>query len=97
MLKILQLSLRGCRTHAQILSNSLRFDVQVQNFKKEDTFMHDVQLLDRQDCPRFGWNLNRKTALRRAKNPLAASVRGPYLSSPSSASRKTTTLRKKVM
>ena len=76
MLKISQLSSQGCRARAQILSDSLRFDLQVQNFNKEDTFIHDVQLSDRQYCPRFGRNLDRKTALWRAKNPLAASVCG---------------------
>ena len=65
---------KGCR-RAQILPYSLRFDSQFQNFKKEDTFRNDVQLSYRQDFPRFGRNLDRKAALRRAKKPPKAYVR----------------------
>ena len=90
MLKISQFSPRGCRVRAQILSDPQRFDPQVHNFKKEDTFKHNVQLSDHQDFPRSSWNLNRKITFWR---PLFA---GPYLSSPNSISRKSETLRKKV-
>jgi hypothetical protein len=38
--------------------------------------MPDVELSDRQDFPRSSRNLDRKNALRRAKNTLMASVHG---------------------
>ena len=75
MLKISQFSSQGCWAHTRILSDSLRFDPQVQNFKKEDTFMHGVQLSDRWDFPRSSRNLDRKIALRQAKNTMVVSVR----------------------
>uniref|UniRef100_A0A2N9FB32 RNA-directed DNA polymerase n=1 Tax=Fagus sylvatica TaxID=28930 RepID=A0A2N9FB32_FAGSY len=43
---------------------------------KEDTFMHDVELSDRQDFIRLSRNPDRKTALKRTKNTPVASVRG---------------------
>ena len=64
---------RGC-LHAQILPYLLQFDLQVRNFKKEDTFRHDVQLTNRQDFPQFDRNLDRKIALWHGKNTLAALV-----------------------
>jgi hypothetical protein len=64
---------RSC-LRAQILPYSLRFDPQVRNFKKEDTFRHDLQLSDRQDFPRFDRNLDWKIALRHGTNTLAAPV-----------------------
>ena len=64
---------RGC-LHAQILPYLLRFDLQVRNFKKEDTFRHDVQLTNRQDFPQFDRNLDRKIALWHGKNTMAALV-----------------------
>uniref|UniRef100_A0A2N9FM93 Uncharacterized protein n=1 Tax=Fagus sylvatica TaxID=28930 RepID=A0A2N9FM93_FAGSY len=64
------------RAFTQILSDSLQCDPQVHNFKKEDTFRHDVQFSDRRVFPRSSRNLNRKTAFRRAKNTLTTSVRG---------------------
>ena len=76
MLKISQFPPRGCGVPTWIRSNSLRFDPQAHNLKKEDTFKHDMQLLDRQDFPRFGQNLDQKITLRRAKHSLTASVRG---------------------
>uniref|UniRef100_A0A2N9HFL8 Uncharacterized protein n=1 Tax=Fagus sylvatica TaxID=28930 RepID=A0A2N9HFL8_FAGSY len=90
MLEIRHVFPRRGRLCAQILPYSLQVDPQVQNFKKEDTCSHNMQLSDRQDHPRFGLNLDRKMALRR---PLFA---GPYLSDPSSTSRKSETLREKV-
>uniref|UniRef100_A0A2N9G0A9 Uncharacterized protein n=1 Tax=Fagus sylvatica TaxID=28930 RepID=A0A2N9G0A9_FAGSY len=48
---------------ALILPYSLRVDPQVRNFKKEDACSHNVQLLNRQDLPRFGRILDRKMAL----------------------------------
>uniref|UniRef100_A0A2N9FIZ8 Retrotransposon gag domain-containing protein n=1 Tax=Fagus sylvatica TaxID=28930 RepID=A0A2N9FIZ8_FAGSY len=47
--------------------------------RKEDTFMHDVELSDRQDFIRSSRNPDRKTALKRTKNTPVASVRG-YIS-----------------
>ena len=55
-----------------------------------------MQLSDRQDLPRLGQNLNRKTALQQGKTlrwPLFAE---PYLLDPSSTFCKSGTLRKKV-
>ncbi len=85
----------GC-PHAQIISNSLRFDSQVQNFKKEDTFRHDVQLSDRRVFPcQAGISIEKQPSdIRKTlRRPLFA---GPYLSSPRLTSHKSTTLRKKV-
>ena len=76
MLKISQFSPRGGCLCAVILPYSLQFDSQVRNFKKEDTFRHDMQLSDRQDFPRSSRNLDQKTTLRQEKNTLAASIRG---------------------
>jgi hypothetical protein len=76
MLKISQFSPRGCRAHAQILSDSLQCDPQLHNFKRKDMFRHDVQLSDRQDFPRFSRNPDPKITLRRAKNTPVVSVPG---------------------
>ena len=76
MLKISQFPPWGCRARAQILSNSLQCDPQAHNFKKEDTFRHDMQLSDHQDFSRSSRNLDRKIALQRAKNTPVASVHG---------------------
>uniref|UniRef100_A0A2N9FKS5 Uncharacterized protein n=1 Tax=Fagus sylvatica TaxID=28930 RepID=A0A2N9FKS5_FAGSY len=43
---------------------------------KEDTFMHDVELSDRQDFTGSSRNPDRKTVLKRTKNTPVASVRG---------------------
>ena len=75
ILKISHFSPRGCRARTQILSDSLQFDLQVHNFKREDMFRHDMQLSDRQDFPRSSRNPDRKITLQRAKNTLVASVR----------------------
>ncbi len=47
----------------QSLLSSLRVDLQVQNFKKEDTFSYNVQLSDFKDLPRLSQNLSRKMTL----------------------------------
>jgi hypothetical protein len=65
MLEIRHVFPRRGRLCAQILPYSLQVDPQVQNFKKEDTCSHNMQLSDRQDHPRFGLNLDRKMALRK--------------------------------
>ena len=83
--KISQFSPRGGCPRAQILSDSW-FDPQVQNFKEEDTFRHDVKLSDRRVFPQSSRNLDRKTALRQAKNPPAASIRGTISLEPKLAS-----------
>ena len=90
MLEVSQFSPRGCRALTKILSDSLKCDPRTHNFKKEDMFRHDVQLLDRQNFPRSSRNLDRKIAL---WWPLFV---GPYLSSPNSVSRKSGTLKKRV-
>uniref|UniRef100_A0A2N9I395 Uncharacterized protein n=1 Tax=Fagus sylvatica TaxID=28930 RepID=A0A2N9I395_FAGSY len=76
MLKIPELSHRRCHACAQSLPDSQQVDPQARARWKEDTFMHDVELSDRQDFTGSSRNPDRKTALKRTKNTPAASVRG---------------------
>ena len=96
MLKISHFSPRRCCAYAKILSDSQRFDSQARVRKKEDTIRHDVQLLDHQDFPRSSRNLDRKIALRRAKNTPVASVRGTISPKLNLGSRKSKTLRERA-
>ena len=96
MLEIWHVFPRGGRLCARILPYSLRVDLQVWNFKKEDMCSHNVQFSDRQELPQFGRNLDRKTAFRHGKTLRQPLFAGPYLSNPSSTSRKSKTLRNKV-
>ena len=76
VLKIPKLSYRRCRACAQSLPDSQQVDSQAQARWKEDTFMHNVELLDRQDFPGSSRNPDRKTVLKWTKNTPAAPVRG---------------------
>ena len=76
VLKIPELSHRRCRACAQSLPNSQQVDPQALARWKEDTFMHDVELSDRQDFPESSRSPDRKTVLKRTKNTLVAPVRG---------------------
>ena len=76
MLKIPELSHRRCHACVQSLPDSQKVDPQAQACWKEDTFMHDVELSDRQDFTGSSRNPDRKNALRLTKNTPVASVRG---------------------
>uniref|UniRef100_A0A2N9I3D0 Uncharacterized protein n=1 Tax=Fagus sylvatica TaxID=28930 RepID=A0A2N9I3D0_FAGSY len=68
-------------TSTSILS-SLRVDLQVRNFKKEDTFSYNVQFSDFQDLPRSSRNLSRKMTLRHGKTHRQCLFAGSYLTGP---------------
>ena len=76
VLKIPELSHQRCCACVQSLPDSQQVDQQVQARWKEDTFMHDVELSDRQEFPGSSRNPYRKTVLKRTKNTPAAPVRG---------------------
>uniref|UniRef100_A0A2N9GYJ7 Uncharacterized protein n=1 Tax=Fagus sylvatica TaxID=28930 RepID=A0A2N9GYJ7_FAGSY len=76
VLKIPELSYRRCHACAQSLPDSQQVDLQAWARWKEDTFMHDVELSDRQDFTGSSRNPDRKTVLKRTKNTPVASVRG---------------------
>ena len=71
----------------QSLLSSQRVDLQVRNFKKEDTFSYNVQLLDFQDFPWFYWNLSQKMTLRHRKTHRQPLFSGSYPISPCPTSR----------
>ena len=75
VLKIPKLSHRRCRACAQSLPDSQQVDPRAWTRWKEDTFMHDVELSDRQDFTGSSRNPDRKNALRWTKNTPVASVR----------------------
>ena len=75
LLKIPELSHRRCHTCAQSLPDSQQVDPQAQARWKEDTFMHDVELSDRQDFTGSSRNPDRKNVLQRTKNTPVAPVR----------------------
>uniref|UniRef100_A0A2N9ERZ1 Uncharacterized protein n=1 Tax=Fagus sylvatica TaxID=28930 RepID=A0A2N9ERZ1_FAGSY len=70
------ISHRRCHACAQSLPDSQQVDPRARARWKEDTFMHDVELSDRQDFIGSSRNPDRKTALKRTKNTPVASVRG---------------------
>ena len=76
VLKIPELFPRRYHACAQSLPDSQQVDPQAWARWKEDTFMHGVELSDRQDFSRSIRNLDRKNVLQRTKNALAAPVRG---------------------
>uniref|UniRef100_A0A2N9FC65 Uncharacterized protein n=1 Tax=Fagus sylvatica TaxID=28930 RepID=A0A2N9FC65_FAGSY len=76
VLKFPELSHRRCHACAQSLPDSQQVDPQAWARWKEDTFMHDVELSDRQDFTGSSRNPDRKTVLKRTKNTPAAPVRG---------------------
>ena len=76
VLKIPELSHRRCHACAQSLLDSQQVDPQAWAHWKEDIFMHDVELSDRQDFTGSSRNPDRKNALRWTKNTSVASVRG---------------------
>uniref|UniRef100_A0A2N9F2Z2 Uncharacterized protein n=1 Tax=Fagus sylvatica TaxID=28930 RepID=A0A2N9F2Z2_FAGSY len=59
---------RRCHACAQSLPDSQQVDLQAQVRWKEDTFMHDKELSDRQEFTGASRNPDRKTALKRTKN-----------------------------
>ena len=74
MLEVSQFSPRGCRAYAKILSDSLKCDPWTHELEKEGMFRHGVELSARQDFLRSSQNLDRKIALRWAKNTPVASA-----------------------
>uniref|UniRef100_A0A2N9F6M9 Uncharacterized protein n=1 Tax=Fagus sylvatica TaxID=28930 RepID=A0A2N9F6M9_FAGSY len=82
VLKIPEFSHRRCHACAQSLPDSQQVDPQARARWKEDTFMHDVELSDRQDFTGSSRNPDRKTVLKRTKNTPVASVRGNHISQP---------------
>jgi hypothetical protein len=96
MLEIRHIFPRRGHLRTQILPYLLRVDPQVRNFKKENTCSHNMQLLDRQDFPRFDRNLDRKMTFRHGKTLRRPLFAGSYLSNPNSTSHKFKTLRKKI-
>jgi hypothetical protein len=76
LLKVPEFSHRRCHACAQSLPDSQQVDPRARARWKEDTFMHDKELSDRQDFTGSSWNPDRKTALKRTKNTPVASVRG---------------------
>uniref|UniRef100_A0A2N9GAL9 Uncharacterized protein n=1 Tax=Fagus sylvatica TaxID=28930 RepID=A0A2N9GAL9_FAGSY len=76
LLKVPEFSHRRCHACAQSLPDSQQVDPRARARWKEDTFMHDVELSDRQDFTGSSRNPDRKTALKRTKNTPVASVRG---------------------
>ena len=75
LLKIPEFSHRRCHACAQSLPDSQQVDLQARERWKEDTFMHDKELLDRRERTGASRNPGRKTALKRTKNTPVASVR----------------------
>ena len=75
----------GSPSHHSLLS-SLRIDLQVYNFKKEDTFSYNMQLTNFKDLPRSSQNLSRKMTLQHGKTIRQPLFTGSYLTSPSSTS-----------
>uniref|UniRef100_A0A2N9H6K1 Uncharacterized protein n=1 Tax=Fagus sylvatica TaxID=28930 RepID=A0A2N9H6K1_FAGSY len=76
----LQLGPRAKTLRQESLPDSQQVDPRARARWKEDTFMHDVELSDRQDFIRSSRNPDRKTALKRTKNTPVASVRGGHIS-----------------
>jgi hypothetical protein len=76
LLKVPEFSHRRCHACAQSLPDSQQVDLQAWVRWKEDAFMHDKELSDRQDFTGPNWNPDRKTVLKRTKNTPAAPVRG---------------------
>uniref|UniRef100_A0A2N9FZN3 Uncharacterized protein n=1 Tax=Fagus sylvatica TaxID=28930 RepID=A0A2N9FZN3_FAGSY len=75
VLKIPEFSHRRCHACAQSLPDSQQVDPQARARWKEDTFMHDVELSDRQEFTGSSRNPDRKNVLQRTKNTPVASVR----------------------
>ena len=75
VLKFLEFSHRRCHACALSLPDSQQVDPRAQACWKEDTFMHDVELSDRQEFTGSSRNLERKNVLQRTKNTPVASVR----------------------
>uniref|UniRef100_A0A2N9G5I7 Uncharacterized protein n=1 Tax=Fagus sylvatica TaxID=28930 RepID=A0A2N9G5I7_FAGSY len=80
LLKVPEFFHRRCHACAQSLPDSQQVDPRARARWKEDTFMHDVELSDRQDFIGSSRNPDRKTALKRTKNTPVASVRGGHIS-----------------
>ena len=76
LLKIPEFFHRRCHACAQSLPDSQQVDPRAQARWKEDTFMHNKELSDRQDFIRSSRNLDRKTVLKRTKNTPVAFARG---------------------
>ena len=76
LLKIPEFFHRRCHACAQSLPDSQQVDPQAGARWKEDTFMHDVKLSDRQEFAGSSRNPDRKNVLQRTKNTPVASVRG---------------------
>jgi hypothetical protein len=76
VLKIPELSCRRCHACAQSLPDSQQVDSRARARWKEDTFMHDVELSDRQEFTGSSRNPDWKNVLQRTKNTPVASVRG---------------------
>jgi hypothetical protein len=76
VLKIPEFSHRRCHACAQSLPDSQQVDPQARARWKEDTFMHDMELSDRQEFTGSSRNPDRKNVLQRTKNTAVASVRG---------------------
>uniref|UniRef100_A0A2N9ERI3 Uncharacterized protein n=1 Tax=Fagus sylvatica TaxID=28930 RepID=A0A2N9ERI3_FAGSY len=83
VLKIPEFSHRRCHACAQSLPDSQQVDPRAWARWKEDTFMHDVELSDRQDFTGSSRNPDRKTVPQTdQKHPGGLCSRGPYLTSP---------------
>jgi hypothetical protein len=76
LLKVLEFSHRRYHACAQSLPDSQQVDPRAWARWKEDTFVHDKELSDRQEFIGASRNPDRKTALKRTKNTPVASVRG---------------------
>jgi hypothetical protein len=76
LLKVPEFFHRRCHACAQSLPDSQQVDLQAQVRWKEDAFMHDKELSDRQEFTGANRNPERKTAFKRTKNTLLAYVRG---------------------
>ena len=76
MLKIPEFSHRRCHACAQSLPDTQQVDPQARSRWKEDAFMHDVELSDRQEFTGSSRNPGRKNVLLRTKNTPVAAVRG---------------------
>ena len=76
----------GDHLHTDCLLSSLWVDLYVYNFKKEDTFSYNVQLMDFKDLPQSSQNPSRKMILQHGKTLRQPLFTGSYLTSPSSTS-----------
>uniref|UniRef100_A0A2N9IKS5 Uncharacterized protein n=1 Tax=Fagus sylvatica TaxID=28930 RepID=A0A2N9IKS5_FAGSY len=68
LLKVPEFFHRRCHACAQSLPDSQQVDLQARVRWKEDAFMHDKELSDRQEFTGANRNPDRKTALKRTKN-----------------------------